>query len=446
MSPHYEYLATQGLTDPTAVFAKFEKISSDEILSIGYNLHKLSLAGTPEPRSDGSFNFSAGPTLSGGTHPCANLNCRLTNMQRLATFSALYADIVLIEDMFSYFHHDVSKMLDRDGGQYLKTRLRDDIIILLNWMPLLKTGIVQINPGVQGLCQRCLLKRIKEESSIVIDTDKIESQLRKNLVKEISIFLEPHHVLLMKGAKNYVGSEAIALGRLPRELERYAKNRAYRFTSKEVINLQLLEKLIIRPVLDDLITQKYSVAPLNLSYLTDRRLEADIINALNSREDSNKSSQMLEGLAHQLPIISSKELNLNLLRALVDLRTSEAETFVGYRLALQKVILASATLNKKQFKSAIREAVLPELSKIDRLIKSNRDYFFERAGSKLLYNMLTFAVGMFIPPPYNIAPVITSLFSLKSITEDVITARNIPMEARTNDYYFLWQANRVLKY
>jgi len=52
---------------------------------------------------DSLYNFVATNRLSGGKNDCIRFECRLRKVEELANFSALYADIVLINNPFEEY-------------------------------------------------------------------------------------------------------------------------------------------------------------------------------------------------------------------------------------------------------------------------------------------------------------------------------------------------------
>src|SRR5690606_13222480 len=79
-------------------------------------------------------------------------------------------------------------------------------------------------------------------------------------------------------------------------------------------------RLVSSAVIDDIIMQNIWVNKDNLTYLTNRTIDIDIINHLHIPSDVQTSDSMLEGLSHTLPIVEDVPLD-----KLIELRIKDGE-------------------------------------------------------------------------------------------------------------------------
>ena len=99
----------------------------------------------------------------------------------------------------------------------------------------------------------------------------------------------------------------------------------------------------------------------------------------------------------------------------------------------------------------MRSLVLPELHKIQKTIKTNRNFYLKKAGNKIVFNAATITAGVFagrifgidfaqLFKQYGLAD-IAGLYAGKEVYDDIVSAIQTPQDALNNNYYFLWKLN-----
>jgi DNA-binding transcriptional ArsR family regulator len=105
------------------------------------------------------FDFAANHSLSGDIYPCSALGCRLSNVDELGRFAALYADHVLVLNPLRLHIPDKFESIDQKI-------LMDDISVLYRLKPLLESGILELAPRTLRLCRECFNKLKRTELQV----------------------------------------------------------------------------------------------------------------------------------------------------------------------------------------------------------------------------------------------------------------------------------------
>lgn len=94
------------------------------------------------------FEFMANTSLSGGAQPCNETTCRVNRADHLARFAALYADHVVIPNLFAEYSANFSV-------DVLRSRLEGDIAVMSLLEPLIQEGLVSVIPPAVAMCNAC---------------------------------------------------------------------------------------------------------------------------------------------------------------------------------------------------------------------------------------------------------------------------------------------------
>lgn len=435
MKSFFEYLEKNDLEDPSNVIKKISKLPLIEVVEILGNCYYLVNSNRPNLITKNIFDFSANTSLSGGTYPCSCIECRIEKVHNLSVFASLYADTVLIPNFFEYFYHLNFNFENQEQELYFRNRIIGDIIVYLYFKPLIEIGIIQVNPTEIIACKNCLSKLLKEEKKLNEEFDLIKEKLESKLIKKINFILDTPFSIIMQSDNNYINHEVIRFAILPNELNKYVKKIPYKFSAKEIKKLDLIE-LILEPTFNDLMLQKYSINAYKLSYLTDKKIDSEIIEAVNS-EDKNYNNLIVNGLVHSLPFFNGVNI-----KKVLKIRNEENNVFESYRYATRNVIREVESINnKKLFKEAMEDILVPEITKIENTINNNKKYFRKKANSKIIFTTIAMSIGI-VGNKIGIDDQIIKIFApfaVKNICDDLISASNIPIEVRNNNYYFLWK-------
>ena len=107
------------------------------------------------------YNFYANSTLAGAPYPCADLDCRLKNLDDLLRFSALYADKMLMQSPFDKHYENLET-----GNKINRLDLVGDIIIILYLKSFVLAGIIGFFSSYVCLCEDCLKKFVSKEDEL----------------------------------------------------------------------------------------------------------------------------------------------------------------------------------------------------------------------------------------------------------------------------------------
>ena len=436
MDKFYNQLKDIKIISAPDVFVVIPEMDIEKIIKLATDCYMLTESCAVTPSEGTVFSFSASSSLSGGIYPCSEINCRLNNVYELSVFAALYADKIIIPNFFEYIHdHDFNFSSEEMFFIFLN-RFMGDLVLMLDLKPLIQENIICINPRIKSFCTECLKKQISHEKNAIKVFKKIEKQLEPEIFKNLKFVMDSQNSIVINTEKNYVATEAIRFITLPPVFKKYIKKIPYTFNKKEVEILGLND-FLLNPIFNDLILQKYTMAKYNISYLTNRRLETEIINTLKIAESTEKKDALiLEGLSHELPFVKNADIN-----KLLNLRKKENGAFVAYRDAVRKVF---AELKDEKdiniVKKAVQDNIIPEVHKIERLIEIHKDDLKDKIKGELIFDALIITAGYFASSVgLNLTEIAGGLFTARDILTDILPLTSNPAEAKRNDYYFLWK-------
>ncbi len=437
----YDYLNSLGIYNPPDVFEVVPSFDIDEIIQFAVQCYLLTEASNRDRGYEGIFNFSVGGAIGGGIFPCSEIQCRLINVQQLRTFSALYADKVLIPNLFEHIYHRLEHGFDfKNETQFgfFINHLLGDVVMMLDLQPLFKIGTLRINPQLGAYCKPCLIEKRKAEKKINAEFNKIEKRVAAQLARDVIFVFDKSSAIVVKDdPKNYLNGSVISFGILPKYLRSYVKKAPHSFSPQEVKKLKIYN-YFISPVFDDLILQKYSMISMNTSYLTSSRLESEVIDNLTNNRGDNSSQEGKEvhGLIQNLPFVQNATLD-----SIIALRDREAESFAAYRDAI-KIALAE-NKDKHSAKQVVEDVVSPAINKLELIIKNQQKSLVKQAGRKLLLNTLILTAGYFANEVSNVdmKTVLETMgvYKASEIGMDILKSKDIPGDAKNHDYYFLWK-------
>ena len=438
MGEFYEYLHSLHINEPPDVFEVIPKLSFEKIIETAIQCYTLTETKVRPTKDFDVFDFSASGSISGGIYPCSEIDCRLRNVYELAAFSALYADKVLIPNPFEHiYHHLTSDFNFANKEQFYNfcNRLIGDIVIMLNLRPLVDGGILYINPQLRSFCKECWARNLKKQKALIDEFHKLETRIVTDLNKNIKFVLDTTKTIVAEGTPNYLGSEVFRFSILPKVLKTFRKSIPHTFSPTEVQTLRLWEPFIT-PVIEDLILQKFSMVNLNTAYLTNRGIEADIINNFEEKTEGSKEKAIIDGMAHKLPFIENATLN-----SLVKMRQHEAEAFAVYRDVVRNTI--QETKNETDvaiIKSMVEDKINPELHKLDQIIKNHKDDLQRHGRKDIVFNTLLLITGLFSNSNSTIIEGTSAL--LRDLLKDYSDSKHVPTRVKNSDYYFLWKLEK----
>jgi hypothetical protein len=198
---------------------------------------------------------------------------------------------------------------------------------------------------------------------------------------------------------------------------------------------------IVREIMSDLVFQSINAAMYGLSYLTDREIDFDLIEAANRMKRRPEATTVLDGFEHALPFVHHVPL-----KQLVELRMTDGEAFQVYRDSLSRA-LREYHLNGKSARETFDEVVRPEIHKMDLALKRSRRATWNSARSTAIITTALITVGLvsgLINP--SVAAVVAGVGGLHGATSLLKKANSLlldPQAVERNPFYFLWQAKKL---
>lgn len=393
-----------------------------------------------------NFSFIANSSLSGGNHPCASPECRQDKLNQLIRFSSLYADEVYIQNPF--------ESIKLKGAKRVNQTDRNELIQGINnfWYlkPFIEEGIIKYAQNEVSLCQihnetvaKPLADRIQKKEIQLYDA------IHKILIDSTSVTLDNlsggGYFLEIKGSPNLIDHGKMYFhfyDQLPTYLAQFAKKTfPYKFSKTEITDTEILFT-VINPILHDLSEQEWHSKFYGTSYLCDNKMQMQIASKLNSAAYAASSNAFEKGMGHYLPTIYSQDLT-----SLLNLRKSEEEAFKVYRDKLKALIHKSKPWDEKEVSSIFKDQLLPEINLIDKKIKDWKSKAKESIKEKIIFGSGAVGIGLYSGIlPFNIGEIVAAVGGSSAVVGAVMDYNKTfkeHEEARSNDFYFLWQAQKV---
>lgn len=428
------------------LFESLVKVSDDEIYELSQTLALISKYHfKPEKTNNERFSFIANSSLSGGQHPCSAAECRTKKLNQLTTFASLYADEVYIENPFENIMLRGRENVMTVDRQELFHGIRNYIQL----KPLIKKGVIKYANNMVSLCQhhsesiaKPLADKIREKE------EKLYKYLHKHILENCTFLfglnkdLTPY--LKVIGPEDFIDHGEIYFHfnkPYPSLITTLLTKQApCKLSKNEVVDNNVLD-IIINPILRDLSSQEWNTVFYNTSYLCDNPTQIKIVSKINSSAYAASSSAFEKGMKHYLPTIYTQNL-----QTVMDLREKEGEAFFVYRDKLSKLINESKSWSEKEVTSIFRDELLPEINLIDKKIKDWRSNSIETLKEKVIFGTGAVVVGLYSGVlPVNIGEIVAAIGGGSAVVGALMDYNKTFKEkekARSNDFYFLWQARR----
>lgn len=399
----------------------------------------------PSTKPNENFSFIANSSLSGGNQPCSFAKCREKKLNELITFSALYADEVYIQNPFE------NVMLGGVGN--IKEVDRQELVYGIgNYFylkPLIEEGIIKYAQNEVSLCQhhhetiaKPLAVRIAEKE------EQLYEAIHKILLHLSSVTFD-----IGKGAGPFLKisgpDNLIEHGEMyfhfykplpPFITSLLDKKLPYTLSRQEIIDSEVL-RVIINPILRDLSNQEWHSVFYGTSYLCDNKTKMQIASKLNSGAYAASSLAFENSMQHYLPAIYCQDM-----KTITQLRKSEEEAFAVYRDKLRALIHKSKPWDEKEVASVFRDQLLPEINNIDKKIKDWKSKTKESLKEKMIFGTGAVSMGLYAGMlPMNIGEIIAAIgggTAAVGAAMDYNKTLKEKEEARSNDFYFLWQVSQ----
>ena len=397
-----------------------------------------------------SFSFVANSSLSGGSHPCSAFECRISKLNQLISFSALYSDNVFIQNPFEKIYlREKQEVREVDRWNILF-----GIQSYLYLKPLIEKGLIKYAISSFNFCEshhESLAKPLAQE--IVNKEEKLFEILEKHLIEKCTVTFDFNDEDKSKPFFKIEGPESIiehgitylhVYTPMPSSYQLFLNKKTPYILAAEEIKLSRILDQVIGPIIDDLSAQEWHSKLNGTSYLCDNPSQIKLASKLNSGSYAADSAAFEKGLKHYLPTIYSSDA-----LAILDLRNKENEAFAVYRDKLRKMFNESKQWNEKEVSSIFRDQLLPEINLINKKVKDWKSNVRESVSQKVLFGTATASFGLYSGVlPTNIGEIVAALGGASAIAGSLMEYNKtlkVKQEARKNDFYFLWQANDLTR-
>lgn len=394
-----------------------------------------------------NFSFIANSSLSGGSHPCSAPECRKQKLDQLASFAALYADEVYIQNPFE-------SILLR-GGQAIREVERHEVLAgIQNYLylrPLIEKGLIKYATTNFNFCEqhsnevgKPLAESIRKKEDKLIHT--LEEHL-KGSCRVTFDFTEGNKAkpfLKITGPEDVIAHGGVYLHSYEPISEMFTpfmkEKSPYILSQDEIEGSRVLDQ-IIGPIVNDLSTQEWHSALNGTSYLCDNKTQMEVASKINSKVYAANSDVFEKSLKHYLPAIYSKDPS-----AIMELRLREEEAFAVYRDKLNKFMQESSSWGGVEVSKIFRDQLLPEINLIEKKVKDWKSNARAGITEKLLFGTATASIGLYEGMlPANIGEIVTAIGGVSAVAGTLMEYNKTlkeKQEARKNDFYFLWQASQ----
>ncbi len=217
------------------------------------------------------------------------------------------------------------------------------------------------------------------------------------------------------------------------------KGLVYELPTLEAVDGGALDNLI-EPVIHDLCAQEWNTALTGSSYLCDNEHYIKLAAKLNPERIVRDAGAFVGGLKHNLPRLFSTDA-----QALLLLRERESEAFFVYRDKLRK-LLTKTSWSKHEVDEIFRDEILPEVNLITKKVHNWKINSRQSIGEKILFGTGAVALGLYAGVlPENIGQIVAALGGTSAIGGGLMDLNKSFKEkdqARANDFYFLWRAEK----
>lgn len=397
--------------------------------------------------------FIANSTLAGEPHPCANIECRLQNVDAMAQFAALYADTILLPNPFQDLLDLSQDLASIDDRTVISTflEIQSRIAILLRLHPLIETGYIKfVETEHYNFCPDCYAEMVGQTKSDFREYLKeIHDYFYKRFVKDTNITLHSDENMVYANVRG--PADLIEHGSIIHVCEKVPKKLEYKINNKDILvepEDPIFDSLVDGqkdPALNDILRRNYYSNQFNVNYLTQREIDAKLIQNIGDPKDKRATWLLAQTFSHTLPTIENSKIE-----SLLKLRENETDSFDLYRDALQLALKESQCEDPVILKELFDDLVRPEINKIESTVQNAKRALRRDISKDIVVGAGFVSIGLFggfLPP--NIGKIISALGGIHYSSKLFENVRDLflePLEARKEKFYFLWKVQKKFKH
>lgn len=411
----------------------------NEVLERIYEDQNKRIWETRDAPPDDTFLFQAGASIRGAAG-CSALSCRLQKLDFLGRYAALYASELILP-------LSMPTRGSEDDIEKARAALNQDLVSLLFLRPVITAGIV--SPVVMRT-SHCIHEQewVKNTGALIHDFSQFSAKIAESdftvryQIPEKSPTGRP--TIYIDGPKEYIehGGLVSLLARIPKWLPS-----SRRFDRRGMTEIRGLHK---RHMLEHLFTGIANNMTFYFAYglkrraryLSDMPGETEFLDWATERDDEEMIAKTgaLAELQHCVPVLVELPI-----ATILRIRNEAQDAFDAYRDAVTKMsglILASTKrVTKKVARQMLRDAIEPELRRMNRDIRTYRKV----RRSEAIGGAVSIAAGVLLGafaglPPIVATPLVAAAGVVgghlaRKVAE--VTCSHGPEFKQKNDLYFL---------
>ena len=399
------------------------------------------------------FSHSASTGLSGGISNCKSLSCRLSSINKLSKFAALYCDEIFIESYFSDYKDPDCWDLDS-----IHEYLYDDLVLIHEMSPLIEEGIIKFYSPYTNVCFTCQSEQFLGEKS----ANKFNYQyakLKKFYFDSINIdcsFEDGGYWLdvdcnnpdLLHPHCYWSENTPEAIAKRPRILSKILNGETLR-ASKTLSKELGVHNSMAHDTASNAIHGLATSATIRTSFLTENEVHISFLNSLHGENLArNKNLIALNHLSSIVPFVDDVS-NKNLIK----LRKREREAFISYRSAINQAIDnfggVSDRFTEKNAKELYADIIDPQIAYLDRKVKAAKKDLVRKPLRSMtgIVGVISFGLltGLISPDIAAIASAIGLVNLGKETIQQVMSLGDKEDFIKSDQYYFLWKLKQKAK-
>lgn len=459
----FETLSKNKLINQAAVDkALFQDMTLSQLITLADNLCASIEAESSRPQSlsltDYHFLASSNMTASHGSG-CDTCQCRLTRVDRLSRFAALYSDTVYIQNYFACHRHLNPKNTSEE--YHLRNSVHGDITIINAIEPLIRNGVVRFIPSAVQLCPNCDAHLIEQLHTFdanlrqhVKELDRLYSQATSADLRTLPT-PSPHgykyEIDVNCDEDLFEHGYIVQTSRLPPRLLRKVLNKPSlklcHLSPSDILRSHLITPLL-QAIATDLTYLRFYCSNSNLKYLTGRSIDISILQAITREDNFRKYNEVLSNqFMLEMPVFSNISLH-----SLLKVRADHRDAFTCYRDTINELIneyiAQGRELSPKMAGQIYSDIIQPKLLALDRRVSSIRRSALLRSLRDVAISAGSLTFGLYanyIPPEIRAGLVSYGIFQAVTTTKSLPDIVNTPPNIRNDNLYFLWKLSKMSK-
>jgi len=390
--------------------------------------------------------------LGGGRDECWNIDCRLSAVQDMARFAALYSDKVYIHNFLADFSPTWGHPPEEDNADF-RHEISNDLEVLLHLKPLIDIERVILFTPTKMLCPYCYAKLVFGKGAEK-RLERAQKLLERELFKKTS-------VNIYKDEEGFATSYNTGTGyfRHPAHIQpidpipepiTFHPNLVQRIESGEVISLtpsQVKEfGLQLEMATEVFPSFRYQLSvseAIGTSFLTDREVDTRILSFMSDKDKyDNRNNIAGKYLKTIVPFAEDVPIS-----KLAKLREREELSFLKFRSALDQVldefVSEDNSFSERHAIALYDDVIAPEIASLERKVeKAKRDLIMTPIISGIGTSAII-SFGLYSGMISAELKEVAGALGLTKVIYDTVTQSiknmDIQKDIRPEKFYFLWK-------